>query len=82
MGVKIILKSGHIFENVRCLDSTKSVIGLWIWSRKQVIDQVLSFDGLSILSSDIAAIEGIEENNSYSISDKDFPLGGNNNGKF
>lgn len=52
----IILKSGHVIRDVKSKDSTKSPIALWKWALSQPIDNVLGFDKLSVLSSQIAAI--------------------------
>lgn len=52
----IILNSGHVIKNVNLLDSTKSPIGLFVWSTNQIKDNVLTFDKASIRSSQIAAI--------------------------
>jgi hypothetical protein len=54
--MKVILKSGYVIEDVEVTDSTKSVIGLWIWSTKQNVDQLLTFKRVTIRSSEIAAI--------------------------
>jgi hypothetical protein len=55
--LRVILKSGHVIEDVEITDNTKSAIGLWVWSTKQNTDQLLTFKGITIRSSEIAAIE-------------------------
>lgn len=52
----IILKSGYIIKDVKSKDSTKNPIALWIWSQNQARDNILAFDKVSILGSQIAAI--------------------------
>lgn len=60
---ELTLKNGikHLIsENVDKNGELRSPIGLWIWSLKQYTPQVLSYGRLSVLSTEILAIEEIE----------------------
>jgi hypothetical protein len=52
----IILKSGYVVKNVEPTNGTKSVIGLWVWATSQARDQILTFKGVTVITSEIAAI--------------------------
>lgn len=55
----ITLKSGH---TVVVSNGDKNPIGLWRWSMKQAVPQVLSFDDdVAILSSEISMIRPLGE---------------------
>lgn len=63
--MNIILKSGYVIRNIKPKDNTENIIGLWVWSTKQATDQLLTFENVTVRSSEIAAIENYEENISY-----------------
>lgn len=63
--MKVILKSGVIIPNVKSTDRTRSPVGLWVWASRQARDELLSFEDITIRASEIAAIIGEEEDNSY-----------------
>jgi hypothetical protein len=46
-------------EMVTARDSTRSAIGLWSWSVKQMTEQVLHFREQSILSSAISSMKEV-----------------------
>lgn len=73
----IILNSGKVINNVKALDSSKSPIGLFVWSANQARDTILSFDKITVRASQIAAIIEDENNNNnnFGITDKDLPFG-------
>jgi hypothetical protein len=70
--MKVILKSGIVIPNVQSQDRTKNPMGLWVWANKQAVDQLLSFEGITIRASQIAAI--IEEEIEINITEKDLPF--------
>ncbi len=61
----IILKSGYVIRNIKPKDNTENIIGLWVWSTKQATDQLLTFENVTVRSSEIAAIENYKENIPY-----------------
>jgi hypothetical protein len=68
--MKVILKSGIVLDNVQSVDATKNPIALFVWSTRQARDEVLSFKGITIRSSEIAAvIDNENPNNGNSLND-------------
>ena len=48
-------------KNVKPTNGTKSVIGLWVWATSQARDQLLTFKGFTVRTSEIAAMSYPEQ---------------------
>jgi hypothetical protein len=55
----VTLKDGSS-KTITSRDDTRSAIGLWSWSVGQSTDQVIHFNEISILSSEITSMSEIQ----------------------
>ena len=86
--MNVILNSGYVIKDVELLDKTRSPVGLLVWSTKQKMDPILTFNKLSVRASQIAGFEFNEEeqrrysnnsgnNNAPIVRDDDMPWNNN-----